>query len=482
MNHNLRRRQFLVRASKLFDVGILLVCLLFATFLLDAHVPHIPIASFLGMRIRIQDIAILAVWAICWTWLLSYFKAYKSRRLSTSQSEEVRGILGATSACTLMILITGWLAPIEVVSLRSMMVFWILITTSMVCSRIVIRAILRGLRRRKRNLNHLLIIGTNERAIGMAKRIESNPELGYCVVGFVDETWALSPRFERSGYSVVCDFDRFSDYINEHVVDEVIIFLPVRSMYERSCRIVAQCEEQGITVRFVPDFFSPVRGHFHEDSFVDQLVVTVDGTSFRGPAMFVKRLIDVLASALALAVLSPVLAVIAITIRMDSPGPALFVQERVGLNKRRFRFFKFRTMVDGAERRLAELESRNEASGPVFKIKHDPRLTRVGPFLRRTSLDELPQLINVLLGDMSLVGPRPLPVRDYQGFSQDWHRRRFSVRPGITCFWQILGRSEIPFERWMELDMQYIDHWSLALDLRILFKTMQAVLRGSGAH
>ena len=151
------------------------------------------------------------------------------------------------------------------------------------------------------------------------------------------------------------------------------------------------------------------------------------------------------------------------------------------MEKRRFNLYKFRTMVEDAEQRLADLEHLNEVSGPVFKITNDPRITPIGKFLRKTSLDEMPQLFNVLKGDMSLVGPRPLPVRDYKGFDQDWHRRRFSVRPGITCLWQVDGRSSIPFEKWMELDMKYIDEWSLWLDFKILVRTIPAVLKGAGA-
>jgi lipopolysaccharide/colanic/teichoic acid biosynthesis glycosyltransferase len=158
-----------------------------------------------------------------------------------------------------------------------------------------------------------------------------------------------------------------------------------------------------------------------------------------------------------------------------------FLQERVGLNKRRFRLVKFRTMVVDAEQRLAGLESMNEVSGPVFKIKKDPRVTPIGRLLRKSSLDELPQLINVLKGDMSLVGPRPLAVRDYRGITKDWQRRRLSVMPGITCLWQVQGRSSIPFEQWMELDLQYIDNWSLLLDLKICLKTIPAVVSGNGA-
>ena len=179
--------------------------------------------------------------------------------------------------------------------------------------------------------------------------------------------------------------------------------------------------------------------------------------------------------------LLPVLACIALSIKLTSPGPAIFSQERLGLGKRLFRVFKFRTMVSDAESLMVKLEHLNEAAGPNFKLKNDPRVTPIGSILRKTSLDELPQLFNVLLGDMSLVGPRPIVMRDYRGISQDWHRRRFSVRPGITCLWQISGRNAVTFDRWMELDRDYIDGWSLRLDMKILLKTIPAVLRGSGA-
>ena len=189
-------------------------------------------------------------------------------------------------------------------------------------------------------------------------------------------------------------------------------------------------------------------------------------------------------SALAIIILSPVMVLTALLVKLTAPGPIFFVQKRLGRNKRMFEIFKFRTMVVDAEKRLKDLEDQNEADGAVFKIKNDPRITPIGRFLRKTSIDELPQLFNVLKGDMSLVGPRPLQVRDYElfeTFCQDWQRRRFSVRPGITCLWQIKGRSSIPFEKWMELDLQYIRTWSLWLDLEILAKTVPAVLRGSGA-
>jgi lipopolysaccharide/colanic/teichoic acid biosynthesis glycosyltransferase len=191
--------------------------------------------------------------------------------------------------------------------------------------------------------------------------------------------------------------------------------------------------------------------------------------------------LDLLISFVLVLVLAPLLVAVAIAIKVTSPGTVLFLQERVGLNRRRFRIYKFRTMVPDAERLMPSLVSMNEASGPVFKIRDDPRITPIGRLLRRSSIDELPQLFNVLKGEMSLVGPRPLPVRDYQGFNEDWQRRRFSVKPGITCLWQVNGRSAISFEQWMLLDLQYMDEWSLWLDIKILARTVPAVMRGSGA-
>jgi lipopolysaccharide/colanic/teichoic acid biosynthesis glycosyltransferase len=171
----------------------------------------------------------------------------------------------------------------------------------------------------------------------------------------------------------------------------------------------------------------------------------------------------------------------ALAVKLDSKGPVFFIQQRVGLHKKLFPMFKFRSMVVDAEERMKEIEHLNEADGAIFKIEDDPRVTRVGRFIRRTSIDELPQLINVLLGDMSLVGPRPMSIRDVSLFDKAVQRKRFSVRPGITGLWQVSGRSDLPFDRWIELDLEYIDRWNFMADIKILFRTIPAVLKGSGA-
>ena len=234
-------------------------------------------------------------------------------------------------------------------------------------------------------------------------------------------------------------------------------------------------------MRFNSDVFGLKTTRWRAEEFDgDQYIATYSGSSEFWPRT-AKRALDLVVAGIALLLVLPTLIVASIAIKLTSPGPVFFLQERIGLNKRRFKIFKFRTMVQNAETLMAQLEKHNEVSGPVFKIKNDPRITSIGKFLRRSSIDELPQLLNVLKGDMSLVGPRPLPVRDYEGFNEDWQRRRFSVKPGITCLWQVGGRSGVSFNQWMLLDMQYMDEWSLWLDFKILFKTIPAVLKGSGA-
>jgi exopolysaccharide biosynthesis polyprenyl glycosylphosphotransferase len=257
--------------------------------------------------------------------------------------------------------------------------------------------------------------------------------------------------------------------------------LPFGSFYHHWSKVASLCAHHGIIVRLNSDTFGLSNARWlAEDVGGGHYIATHTGAG-EGWPMAVKRTLDIAISSVLILLLAPLLIGVAIAIKLTSPGPVLFLQERVGINKRRFNICKFRTMVPHAEQLMASLESKNEVSGPVFKIRNDPRITPIGRFLRRSSVDELPQLFNVLKGDMSLVGPRPLPVRDYEGFNEDWQRRRFSVKPGITCLWQVNGRSAISFEQWMLLDLKYLDEWSLWLDLKILARTVPAVVRGSGA-
>jgi exopolysaccharide biosynthesis polyprenyl glycosylphosphotransferase len=347
--------------------------------------------------------------------------------------------------------------------------------------RLLMRAVLRNARLRGRNLRDMLIVGTNPRAVQFARKMRDNQFLGYRVIGFVDQEWAGMGEFSQSGFTLACDFDGLLKYLRSSVVDEVVVALPMRSFHSRASEVAAICEEQGILVRFISNLFDGKISRPQVEVVEGDSLISHHSVRLEGWPVVAKRAVDILVSASMSLLLLPVFVLTALLIKLTSPGPVFFVQKRLGLNKRHFGIYKFRTMCVDAEKRMKDIEHLNEVSGPVFKIKNDPRITPIGRFLRKTSIDELPQLFNVLKGDMSLVGPRPLPLRDYEGFSEDWQRRRFSVRPGVTCLWQIGGRSSISFEQWMELDLQYIDKWSLLLDLKILLKTIPAVLKGSGA-
>jgi exopolysaccharide biosynthesis polyprenyl glycosylphosphotransferase len=276
--------------------------------------------------------------------------------------------------------------------------------------------------------------------------------------------------------------DELESVLTDNAVDEVLVALPINRYGYLVETIVRRCEEQGIVVRVRTEMFNSRVARSYTDDLQGVPVVTIQSGPQDSWQLIAKRLIDILGSAGLLLLLAPIFAIVTVLIRLDSAGPILFAQERVGLNKRRFRMLKFRTMLDGADQQQLVLEHLNEAEGPVFKIRNDPRITRVGRILRRFSIDELPQLFNVLKGDMSLVGPRPLPLRDVNRINVRWHKRRFSIKPGITCSWQVNGRSNIGFNDWVRMDLDYIDKWSLGLDIKILMKTIPAVFRGPGAY
>jgi exopolysaccharide biosynthesis polyprenyl glycosylphosphotransferase len=330
-------------------------------------------------------------------------------------------------------------------------------------------------------LHHVLILGTNARAVNFARKIETMPEHGCRLLGFVDDDWSGMREFEESGFRLVCDLEGLPEFLRKNVVDEIAIYLPLRSFYERAAEIVHLTKLHGMLIRLDTDIFDLKFARHLADAIDDVPHVIASSSGIDGWQLLMKRIFDLVGSLVLLILLSPLFLVVAVLIKLTSPGNVFFSQKRMGLNKRQFLMYKFRTMVPTAERIQEKLAHLNEMSGPVFKIKNDPRITPLGRILRKTSIDELPQLFNVLKGDMSLVGPRAMSVRDYQFFSEDWQRRRFSVPPGITCLWQVSGRNTIPFDQWMVLDMQYIDRWSFWLDLKILAQTIPAVFRGLGA-
>jgi exopolysaccharide biosynthesis polyprenyl glycosylphosphotransferase len=474
------RRYILLSLFKFFDLALLAGSFVVAALASLRSFGAVSFAEFLAIRISVRNFVLFAGLLLLWHSVFSFLGLYESKRLS-HQHTEVFDVLKATSLATVALLLVGSLFSLSVIHPLFLIVFWLVSTSSSVLSRRMTRFLLEQIRLRGRNLRQIVIVGTNSRAIQFAQTLEAHPAQGCRILGFVDQDWPGMEEFHKTSYAYICDLNGFLSFLRESVVDEVVIALPIKSSYYQAARIAELCGEQGITTRFLSDLFERKLAYARPEYSDYDTLITIHAGAPQGRTMFVKRLLDILISLLCIICFTPLFLITAILIKLSSPGPVFFVQKRLGLNKRVLSVCKFRTMVEGAEEKQAALQHLNEITGPVFKITDDPRITAVGKFLRKTSIDELPQLFNVLKGDMSLVGPRPLPLRDYQGFDKDWHRRRFSIRPGITCLWQISGRSTVQFDRWMELDMEYIDHWSVWLDLEILIRTIPAVLKGSGA-
>jgi exopolysaccharide biosynthesis polyprenyl glycosylphosphotransferase len=394
-----------------------------------------------------------------------------------SGKQELKDILKVTTVGTAMYMLVGFIFNVEAFSFLFLGFFWLSSTVMTLVFRSTLRVFLKRVRMHGRNLRFVLIVGTNQKAYEFAKMIDTKKELGYSVIGFIDKNIHL----QNGRFKLLGTLDDFSSIMKDHVIDEVVITLPVKSYYEEIKKVVEKAEEQGILIRYLSQIFDTHFARTRSENIDDFTVLTMSSGPQEGWQSITKRIIDLTVSVTLLFVAFPLLVLVSVIIKLTAPGPVFFSQDRIGFNKRRFRLIKFRTMVSDAEELQATLEKVNEMDGPVFKIKNDPRVTKFGRWLRKTSIDELPQLLNVLKGDMSLVGPRPLPVRDYSAFNVDWQRRRFSVLPGITCTWQVNGRNTISFEDWMKMDMEYIDNWKLSEDLKILFRTIPAVIKGKGA-
>jgi exopolysaccharide biosynthesis polyprenyl glycosylphosphotransferase len=477
------RHQLVLHSLQWLDQGFLVLALVVANSPILLREGMRSFAAFLSMRIELRNFIALVVLLWLWRFVFSQFALYDSKRLA-SRKVEVMDVTKAMLICTAILALFGWVLQMQMVTPPFVLIFWLSGTFLIASTRVALRTWLRRYRAHGRNVRNLLIVGSNSRAIEFAGIIPHRPEWGYHIIGFADEEWEGVKELEGAGFRLVTDFAGLPMFLRRNVIDEVIIALPVRSFHEHATRIADLCEQQGIVVRMPSDLFSRKVTQPRVEDFDDAALITHYAGPVQGWPVLTKRVLDVIVSLALLWLLAPLLLLTAILIKLTSHGPVLFVQKRVGLNKRVFHIFKFRTMVMDAESKLAQLERLNEVSGPVFKMKRDPRVTALGRILRKTSIDELPQLLNVLKGDMSLVGPRPLQLRDYELFtleSPDWQRCRFSVRPGITCLWQVNGRSSLPFEKWMELDLQYVRKWSLWMDLKILVKTIPAVLKGSGA-
>jgi exopolysaccharide biosynthesis polyprenyl glycosylphosphotransferase len=305
----------------------------------------------------------------------------------------------------------------------------------------------------------------------------AHPELGYHIVGFVDDNPEKQTDIGR--FKALGSVDNLPRLIEEEKVDEVIITLPWMS-HRKTMRIVRECERRQVRARIVPDLFQMSLSQVDVDDLGGVPLIGVREVGFSPSALLIKRAVDILGSITCILVAAPLTGLIMLAIKLDSPGPTIFRQTRVGLSGKLFEMYKFRTMHEGAEEELEDLRELDEIDGVTFKIRQDPRTTRVGRFLRRTSLDELPQLLNVLRGEMSLVGPRPNLPKEVDRY-MEWHKKRLQVPPGMTGMWQVSGRNLLSFDETALLDLYYIENWSLWLDCKILLQTIPTVLTGEGA-
>ena len=438
------------------------------------HMPRGGLGEFLEMRVTLLNASFSIVFAVLWKECLDTLGLYPG-----TFTEFIRPTLRAAFACAIMtallalyFLVRRFQGPVVpvlsafLVSAFSYELIRVLITRS-------------GLRWNRREVEKVLILGSGRRAAKAWKELRVEYHRSKQLIGFVDDR---DPSALPAEFAVryVCDIGQLSDYLLHNVVDELIVAVPMRSCYDLAQRAVSLAEAAGVRVVTLNDTYGLSYSKVLR-ARAPLFVELVPKDEKLVAAETLKRVLDVVIASVGLVLVAPICIAICAVIKLTSPGPVFFIQKRYGYRRRLFPLCKFRSMVFNAPELMASLESQNEAHGPIFKIRNDPRITSVGRFLRRTSLDELPQLWNVLVGDMSLVGPRPMSIRDVSLFTETQLMRRFSVRPGITGIWQISGRSSLSFEQWMTLDFVYLDEWSLSLDLKILALTIPAVLKRSGA-
>jgi exopolysaccharide biosynthesis polyprenyl glycosylphosphotransferase len=437
----------------------------------------------LQLRFKLTNFVLLLIFIPLWHLIFLSMGLYDARRFEYSQGD-VKDISKGVLIGSMLLLTVTVLFQRDHVGNDTILLFATSACLLTWMGRTLARTVLGRIHQHRGNLCHLLLVGSNQRSYDFAWRIMAKPHLGHHLVGYVDDPPNGQSYHKLQGLlthlGTVKDFDTV---IDRETVDEVVVSLPIRSCYEQIKRLIAACEVQGIRVHLLSDFFELTIARAHAAEFDGIPILTLSSGTFAVWPFYLKRAFDLVSSVILILLFFPLFLGIALLIKVSSPrAPVFFAQTRVGYNRRHFKMLKFRTMVPDAERLQPALEAFNEAQGPVFKIKNDPRITPLGRILRRTSLDEIPQLFNVIKGDMSLVGPRPLPLRDVERFEESWLKRRFSVKPGITGLWQVNGRSSTSFDQWIEQDLAYIDHWSFSLDVKILTKTIPAMLKGTGAH
>ncbi|MBN1287247.1 MAG: sugar transferase [Anaerolineae bacterium] len=404
---------------------------------------------------------------------------YEQRR-GRSWTEEMYSIVNATAGATVVTMAVSFFAQPLVFSRGLLLEAAALAIVLLGAARLVQRQVDSQLRARGVGVERVLIVGAGEIGRSVIQQIVGRPDLGYQAVGFVDDD-PEAVKGDLGRVRALGGVDALAHLLVGLPVDLVVVTLPWQD-YPKILKVVNWCTQRQIAVRVVPDLFQLSLSQVQVETLGGVPMLSI-GHKRMMPlgTRLTKRALDLVVSVLALPVFLLIVAVVGLAIRLESPGPVFFTQERVGEGGRRFRVYKFRSMVADAETRRAELERYNEATGPLFKMRADPRITRVGRWMRRFSIDELPQMINVLRGEMSWIGPRPGLPEEVEQY-EHWQRQRLEAPPGITGLWQVSGRSDVAFEEMCLMDIYYIENWSLGLDLQILVRTVPRALLGSGAY
>ena len=431
--------------------------------------PLMPLSDYLNLLL-----IVLPIWGVCFR----FSGLYRSYRTSTIFRESVT-VIKVVAMCGIILGFGIFLLKGHYIISRLFFVIFLFGNIALlVVNRIIIRSVARFARKRGFNTRHMIIVGDDKRAYDFARMVEKSGAWGYNVTGFVTLEQGVAAEEIKRKYRLLGSIEDLKDIVLNEVIDEVV-FLVTRKKLDEMEDLFLFLEDVGVNARVALNFFPNVIARTYISSLKGVPLLNFSTLPRDSLALAAKTAMDKVISAALIFLLSPFIVTFAILIKLTSPGPVFWKQVRCGLNGRKFVLYKFRSMVVNAEEQKKNLSALNEMDGPVFKIKNDPRVTLVGRILRKTSFDEFPQLVNVLKGDMSLVGPRPALPEEVTQYER-WQRRRLSMKPGLTCLWQVNGRNKVDFENWMKMDLDYIDNWRLELDIRILLKTIPVVLSCNG--
>jgi exopolysaccharide biosynthesis polyprenyl glycosylphosphotransferase len=471
--------RLLVARSFAIDVAALTAAFLTAYWVRDSLLPFVLSEWFPGPLFELSSYMwVYGVTLPIWIAALAFFRLYHPSRLATFRRMPVDIIKASAIGLAILMGLTYALKAHDV-SRSFVSAFGVASIGLLIGGRLLLRNDLRRHGRPDYALSNVLVVGTGEKAQNFADLLNQNRKWGLHLIGMIAENRFGTYPVQAGKHSVIGNLDDLEWICHKNVIDEVIFVVPGKILSDME-DLFLLCEELGVNARIAVGIFPHLIARATLEDFSNIPLLTFSTKPTNWAALMVKRILDVCIAWSVLILAMPLWLLTAIMIKLDSAGPIFFCQERCGLNGRRFTMYKFRSMVADAELRIEELSTYNELVGPVFKIKNDPRVTRVGKLLRKTSLDEIPQLLNVIKGDMSIIGPRPAIPAEVDKYER-WQRRRLSMKPGLTSLWVVRGRNDIPFEQWMQFDLEYIDKWSLELDAKILLQTIPVVLTGRGA-